>query len=58
MSETALQPKERKMRRSISRKTLLSILLIAFVLGITAIVIGYTVYSNTMDSHYLNKLRR
>ncbi len=54
MSETALQPKERKMRRSISRKTLLSILLIAFVLGITAIVIGYTVYSNTMDSHYLN----
>ena len=54
MSETALRPKERKMRRSISRKTLFSILLIAFVLGITAIVIGYTVYSNTMDSHYLN----
>ncbi len=41
-----------KMRTTISKKALFSILLIAFVLGFTAIVIGYNVYSNTMDNHY------
>ena len=48
----------RKMRISISKKTLLSILMIAIVLGVTAIVIGYTVYSSTMDTHYLNNTMR
>ena len=48
------QKTPRKMRTSISQKTLFSILLIALVLGVTAIVIGYSVYSSTMDDHYLD----
>ena len=56
--ENSQKTGQTKMRMSISHKTLLSILLIAFVLGLTAIVIGYTVYCSTMDSHYLNNTIR
>jgi len=42
------------MRMSISRKTLISILLMAILLSVTAIIIGYNVYSSTMDQHYID----
>ena len=48
----------RKVRMSISGKTLFSILLLALALGMTAIVIGYRVYCSSMDSHYLNNTIR
>ena len=40
-------------RSSIRRKSLFSILLIALVLSVTSIVIGFTVYANTMNDHYI-----
>ena len=52
------EPGRRKVRMSISGKTLFSILLLALTLGMTAIVIGYRVYCSSMDSHYLNNTIR
>ena len=52
------EPGRRKVRMSISGKTLFSILLLALALGMTAIVIGYRVYCSSMDSHYLNNTIR
>ena len=44
----------KKLRRSISRKTLASILFTALLLSATGILIGYKVYSDTMDRHYID----
>ena len=46
--------KTRRLKRSISRKTLMFILLTAFLLSGTSIFIGYQVYANTMDQHYID----
>ncbi len=54
MPETNIHGNTPTMRMSISRKTLISILLMAFVLSVTAIIIGYNVYSSTMDQHYID----
>ena len=43
-----------RMRRSISGKTLFCILITAMVLSGTSILIGYHVYANTMDQHYIS----
>ena len=43
-----------RMRRSISGKTLFCILITALVLSGTSILIGYHVYANTMDQHYIS----
>ena len=45
---------EVKLRTPISRKILISVLLMAFLLGGTGIFIGYTVYSQTMDDVYID----
>ena len=44
----------KRLRGSISRKTLASILITALLLSATGIIIGYKVYSDTMDQHYID----
>ena len=49
------QKKEgRRLKGSISRKMLASILITALLLSATGIIIGYKVYSDTMDQHYID----
>ena len=43
---------KRRIKRSISRKMLMFILITALLLSSTSILVGYRVYANTMDQHY------
>ncbi len=58
MSESKQKKTEGLFRLSISNKMLFLVLLLAFVLSVTAIVIAYRVYSKTMDDHYLTNTIR
>ncbi len=48
----------KRLKRSISRKTLALILLTALLLSATGILIGYRVYAGTMDRHYIDNTVR
>ncbi len=47
-----------RLKRSISRKTLVCILITALLLSATGIIIGYQVYATTMDRHYIDNTVR
>ena len=53
MTEFAKDTGKKRLKHSLSRKTLFLILLMALLLSVTAILIGYQVYSTTMDRHYI-----
>ena len=44
----------KRMKSSLSRKMLFMILVMALLLSVTAILIGFHVYSSTMDAHYIS----
>lgn len=45
------------MKRTLRKKAILGILILASLLALVAIIVSYTTYSGTMDKHYMNNTR-
>ena len=54
MTESTQVQGLKRMKSSLSRKTLILILIMALLLSVTAILIGFQVYSSTMNDHYIS----